>query len=185
MFSQQQKWAVAVIITGLIIWLSWDMDEKPDLSTNNGESQADYSMELFRAITMGPNGKPNYWLNSKYMTHDLASNITQLEAPFITFFQGSDASWELNAQTGQHYGNTDELFLLGDVHISRNSNQGPTLITTKDFRLLPKEKYGETKNQVIVSSPNGNVTAQGMRTYFQQHRISLLSKVKGQYVPEE
>lgn len=185
MFKQRNKWLIAVTVCVVIIWASWNMEKGKSEIPVDEENQADYSMEQFRAINMGDDGKPNYWLNSKYMTHDIASNVTQLEEPFITFFQENDASWELNAHNGQHYGYTDELFLLGEVNISRNSNQGPTLIKTTDLRLLPKENFGETQNKVTMILPNGSVTAQGMNAYFSQHRISFLSNVKGQYVPAE
>jgi lipopolysaccharide export system protein LptC len=81
--------------------------------------------------------------------------------------------------------NNDLIKLQQQVSLVRPAADGkqPIVITTRDVAVRPNEGFAETAAAVRAETPNGVLEGVGLKAYFREEKIRLLSQVRGSYVP--
>jgi LPS export ABC transporter protein LptC len=74
--------------------------------------------------------------------------------------------------------------LKGDV-VARTKDDGSESMTIRtDYLELDTETYiADTEHKVTIDQSHNRIFATGMRAYFKEDRLQLLSNVNGNFVP--
>jgi lipopolysaccharide export system protein LptC len=68
------------------------------------------------------------------------------------------------------------------VRVERTDAKGhPTVLTTSRLTVFPQQQYAQTEQAVRIDAANGVTTANGMKAYLNDSRMTLKSNVRGQY----
>ena len=164
------------------------------LSVNNGPSAAkaaashdpDYTMENFFITTMGATGSPEHQLQARYLAHYPDDDSTELTAPQFTLYARDDGPWQVSAGRGW-VGGGQKFVVLRDNVVVQNPQAGPGKVmrmTTSELQVLPDDQFAQSTQPVTLQSQNALTHAVGMRAYFNEERLQLLSKVTGTYAPK-
>jgi len=171
--------SLAILAIASTVWLA-------QLGRGDGQSRRfeghapDLSMEEFEVTTMGEDGKPLRRLSAAYMAHFTDTETKELTRPHLVVFREQEEPWHVSSERGWVSADNDVLMLLGKVDIWRNRADGKREIhiETEDLRVLPNAEYAETALPVRLSTPESLTSGTGMRAYFDEGRVQLLSKVK-------
>ncbi|MGH1440994.1 MAG: LPS export ABC transporter periplasmic protein LptC [Cellvibrionaceae bacterium] len=91
----------------------------------------------------------------------------------------------ISANTAEANQKQDRLILIGNVVLEQQNAQGEiTQLRTERLQIHPDRRYAESSKPVIIKDKVGTTSATGLKVFFDDKRIELLSKVKGQYVPQ-
>lgn len=146
----------------------------------------DYTLENFTASAMDIRGKLHDRLQAQIMLHYPDDDSSELTKPHIELYRQDAPPWRVDAEKGWVYSKGELVLLQDDVFIERDavSKDGPLHIVTRDVRVRPKDKYAETDQPVAILQGTARIDAVGMRAYFQEGRLELLSAVRGKYDPK-
>lgn len=182
------KWFAPVtiaVVAGLSIWLlSVQAPKKPRLIIIN-KSVPDTFMENFTTYIMDEQGKPKHEIHASHMAHYPYDDHSEFTSPRYTFYQPNDHQWDITAKKGLTKNGAAEIVLLGDVIIRRRqtSTGGSNIqITTSKFLIRPDDSYGETDQKITVTDGEHRLQSKGIKAYFDEGRVELLSQVRGVYV---
>jgi lipopolysaccharide export system protein LptC len=133
-------------------------------------------------------GKLSYILEADKMAYfnksDPSKPDTLLEQPNITMFDqdNSRPPWKATANNAEGSEQQDELIMIGDVVIQQRLDNGEqTRLETTELTIKPNRRYAETDKPVIITDKTGVVRSTGVRIFFDDERIELLSNVSGNY----
>lgn len=175
-----------LFFTGLSWWLMTTVQQKQEQTRIKALKKGpNHYMEDFTAISMNEQGQPHYELVAPYMAHYPQKDRTELKQPQFTVHERErQQSWVINADKGTVLGHGDEVILQGNVVIKgRDDQQKELLIETPSLRILPNDKFAETKATVHIVRGNNVLDAIGAKVYLDKRILLLLSKVRGTYVP--
>jgi len=144
----------------------------------------DYSLSDFVTTKRDEAGQFQYQLQAMEMQHYPISD-TQLQQPYLVFYQQGQARWYIRAEKGQVSADGQLIYLPGKTIFWQYdaSGQRSLSIYSRDVTLKPDLQYAETYAKVDIISPQGTTTAQGMRVYLDQQRLELNAKVRSIYQP--
>lgn len=176
---------VVLTIAALSYWLSGTQTDKAKDVSSTVQDNPDAFMEEVVTRVMDPEGLPRYELRSPRLTHYPLDNRTQMEQPRITLFRPHQGHWQLEAESATALQGDDELQLHGKVLIQRvGADQATELeIQTSELHVYPEQDMAETQALTTLSHATGKIQSQGMRAYFKEENLQLLSQVRGHYEP--
>jgi len=142
-------------------------------------------------------GNLNYSLFSKsvnYYDKALADRPEAVfEQPRLIVYERSEkaekgsttkSTLTVSADTAEANEKQDWLTLIGNVVLEQqNLKGGITRLRTERLQIQPNRRYAETSKPVMIKDKAGTTSATGLKFFFDDKRIKLLSNVKGQYVP--
>lgn len=128
----------------------------------------DYYTKGLRRTVMGVDGNPKEYLVSQEMVHYEEEDTAELSRPIITLFVKDGPPWVINSETAKIPGNSEFIFLNGDVLVERDANKdGRTMrIETTNVRTIPDKDYAETDEYIRVISPPDFMTGTGATINF-------------------
>ena len=127
-------------------------------------------------------GKLHYAMTASKLEHLKASDITLVEKPDLHLYRGSQYPWHVRSEKGEVGPEGKQVELIDQVRIARtDAKNRPTVITSSRMTVFPDEEYAQTGQAVRIEAANGVTTAQGMKAYMNDGKISLLSNVRGQH----
>lgn len=178
---------LVTVIAGLSYWLlSFELPEGITLAARSPDSPQSF-MEGIRLRAMNEQGFPRFELQAAGMTRYADDKRTEVEQPFLTVFRPSGEVWTAQAESATAV-NDDELITLHGAVVVRHpidpgrpEGDATMEIRTRDLVVRPREEYAETKQLTTLVRPEGSVEAVGMKAYFPQERVQLLSQVRGTY----
>ena len=145
----------------------------------------DQFMEKFISTTMNEKGEPKHQLVAERLLHYPNEEHSNLELPVMTFFKPDGDAWVANASKGRVTDEGNEVFLLGDVNVTRPMPyDSRVIIDTKNLHIQLDKDIAQTSETVIVQQGSDLLVSIGMYAHFTQGEIDLLSHVRGMYVPE-
>lgn len=110
-------------------------------------------------------------------------DFTSLETPQLTLHTDT-TPWYATADQGELSERGTTLTLWPNVRIWQGENPDEiTELTTTRLEIRPREKIVRTDAEVLITSPEGRVEAQGMTVDLAKKRIQLLSRVRGYHEP--
>jgi len=181
------KWftsIVVAIIAGVSVWLlSEQAPKKPQLITIDN-AVPDAYMEDFTTHVMGENGKPRYEIHASYMAHFSFDGHSEFTSPQFIFYRPNESQWILSAERGTVQDDAKQIILQGNVTMIRQqvAEGDPELkIDTSELLIRPDDSYAETDQLIIIASGEHRIQSNGIRAYFNEGRVELLSRVRGVY----
>lgn len=127
-------------------------------------------------------GKLHYAMTASKLEHLKASDITLVDSPDLQLYRGTPHPWHVRSEKGEVAPEGKQVELIDKVRIARTDAKGrPTVITSSRMTVFPDEEYAQTQQAVRIEAANGVTTAQGMKAYMNDGKISLLSNVRGQH----
>ncbi len=146
-----------------------------------------------RTLQYTESGELDYSLNAQKINYfETTNNPTQpeiiLEQPHLIIYdqQEGNAPWVLSSKTAEGNEKVDELILIDDVVIKQTQENGSqTQFTTTRLTIEPNRRYAETDKPVIITDITGTTKATGLKVFFDEKRIELLSNVRGTYAASQ
>ena len=144
--------------------------------------QPDFFMDNPRIRQLNEHGQPAYDLNSERATHQVDRDVTELDEPRLQYYREDEGQpWELQARYGEITANGDRVELSENVIIEQQLDPQTTRrLSTAALSVFPERHYAETDHSVRIEA-GGITTATGMKAYFNDGRIELLSNVRGEH----
>jgi len=153
-------------------------DKKKHLSKINRAS--DYAMTDFTLTIMNQSGQPARVITGDEMAHYPSDDSTEVINPVAYFIGQDNDTWIISSNKGQTIGKGDDIFLTGNVIISREDNNEIEL-RSEELHLDTAHNTAYTDVAVAISSPYGETNSVGLHATLDDKTINLHSKVKGQY----
>lgn len=191
LLSGPRFWIGSVIII-LAFFAGRSLLEQRSNRALSEETQSNTAI-LFDAYSNGvtsvlydPQGNIEYTLEASNQVHFL-DNTTALRDPFVRFYQGSGARWNIIARSGkilaaQEDGRIDQLDLSDEVELFQIDELGNRItLSTSFLSLFPNSETMSTDREVTMTTNNLRQTAIGMTADLQQDTLTFLSQVKGRY----
>jgi lipopolysaccharide export system protein LptC len=91
----------------------------------------------------------------------------------------------MSAERGTTKDGSKQIMLQGNVVIFRRQLSAGDLalkINTSELLVRPDESYAETDQLITITSGEHSLQSTGMKAYFNDGRVELLSRVRGKYV---
>ncbi len=105
--------------------------------------------------------------------------------PDIQFYDNGDLpapTWHISASKGHSDLKGDEIQLTHDVILSQENIDGQiTQIFAEDLLIKANEQYAITHKPVMIKSPSGITTADGLEVSLNTEIVKLLTNVKTRY----
>jgi len=187
-------WRKFIIPLGIaaLAWLSMQwLDEQqaraPAPEVAEGRESPDAYMEGIVMRSMNADGRPGHEVRAARAEHFERGDRTEFEAPFISFYRPDGRLWTLAAERGVARDGDREILLQGEVLIRRPSDparprgEADLRVRTRELRILSDEEFAETDQPATIEHRYGRVDAVGMKVWFKQERLQLLSQVHGIY----
>ena len=173
-----------IVLFGVVgIWLAQESEKRLPAHKQAAPSGPDFYISRFSATEMNRNGRPWQRLEAESLVHYADSDTTELTRPYAILFSPGNADWHLSADKGLIEERGELIHLTGNVlvkHLQHKGEQAVELRTNK-MRVWPEDSYAETDDPVAITSDGSRVNAIGMRAYFEEERVELLSAVRGYY----
>lgn len=182
------RFLLVVALLGAASVAGWWLRERihspaaPGVDTE-ARAAPDYYMENFTVHTMNPTGTPRYSLTAEAMHHYAEGDYADLTRPHAVFHRPEGPPYVLDSERGRITGEGEQVDLLGKVDIDRRAgdNTRSLHVTTRDARVFPERDYAESDEFTVIRSAASHLQGIGMRAWFEQRRLQLLSKVEGTY----
>jgi len=180
------------LVVAALAWLSaewlWKQEAETPVEAPLAEVETpDAFMEGVVMRTMNTQGRPRYEMRATRAVHFARGDRTDFNAPFLTFYRPDGKLWTLAAEQGRARDGDRDILLSGEVLMRRPRDParpaGPAEVEvfTRELRIFSDREYAETDQPTTIVHAYGRVDAVGMKVWFKQERLRLLSQVHGIY----
>lgn len=166
-------------------WLLYHYDPWWPEETRTQRHDPDYTMDRLSAVRMDEHGAPQHRIEAEHAVHYPDDPSTELDTVHLTSFPKTGEPWNLYAASARVWDDGSLLLLPGEVVIERQGgpHNRPLKVTTSDLRVVPNSQFAETEQRVLIVSGGDIIESVGMRAYFKEDRLELLSKVRATHEP--
>ncbi len=182
------KWVTPIVVAavaGISVWLLSEQAPKAPRLIAKNNTVPDTYMEDFTTYIMGKNGKPRYELHASYMAHFSVDDHSEFTSPRFVFYRPDESQWVVSAERGIATDGSKQIVLRGNVTLFRRQSASSTSglkIDTSELLIRPDESYAESDQLITITSGKHKLQSNGVRAYFNDGRVELLSRVRGVYV---
>jgi len=185
----RNRWKIAFILSILAIGSAWLLNRLTDdksTSTVLLRHDPDYYMEDFSTLTMEQDGTPKNKLFAEYMAHYPDDNTIELHKPKLEVYRKNETPIFIIADKGWVTADNEVILLSGAVKLWQDNIDGirELEINTSDVKILTQQEYAETDKLATIVGEKTTASAVGVRAYFNESRIELLSDVHGKILPK-
>jgi lipopolysaccharide export system protein LptC len=174
-----------LIVVGLATWTTFLSYRPQNNMLANASPLPDAVMEDVIALIMDKQGKPSMKIVTPKLIHYTENDTTHLSSPALTLYRKSPIPWYVTAKYAKATQGIENVFFWENVVIHRaaDENNPMTLIKTTTLLVHPNKQTAETQDNITMIQPNLMVQATGMYADMNTGDIKLLSKARGEYVP--
>lgn len=182
---------VLLVLLALVATAGWWLRDSINApSPSEAETAAtvpDYYLEHFTLRAMNAAGSERYRLDAEEMRHYEKDDRADLTRPHVVFHQPEGKPYVLDAERGRIHSGGDRVDLFGRVDIDRESapQHRPLHVVTRDARVFPNRDYVESDEPTLIRSAGSDMQGVGVRAWFDQNRLQLLSQVEGVYEKQQ
>ena len=146
-------------------------------------TEPDYFIEDFSYTRMAPNGKAQYLISGKKLTHYPADDSSVVEQPSVRSYSDNRNAMTLQARRARITRGQRELHLYDDVRLERPQARGsePLLIESEYMLALPDNDLVKTDREVVIRLGSSTLVGTGMVADNARHQLTLQRKVSGLY----
>ncbi|MFZ6646634.1 LPS export ABC transporter periplasmic protein LptC [Undibacterium sp. TJN25] len=190
-------WLMVALLAVVALGSFWVLEV---MRRNNDEGNSrsaprtapDYYVENFNYVKLSNDGKTNYHITGKRMTHNPRDDDYEVEQPRINSFDDNktpvtvvaDRALIEQKNTPVHPAkDSDEVHLYGNVNVSRPDGPASKWMTLESeyLLLLTDLNIMKTDNPVTITSARAVMHAVGMEANSTTQEVRLLSKVKATF----
>jgi lipopolysaccharide export system protein LptC len=130
-------------------------------------------------------GKTRYEFHAPNLQHYKTNNTTIIEHPTFYMYDKQDQPWKITSELASAANGLKQIQLLNDVNISGEDTDSfkNLLFISQQAHYYPEEGMAVSYEPVTIIQPGVNLRANGMKVFFKENKIQLLSSVKGEYDP--
>lgn len=172
--------ALLVLLAAATFWLD-KVVRSPVIAESSGlHRDPDYMLEGLSVIRTDHDGVARYKLFAKKMLHYSDDDSTHLEQPRLVNATPGKPAVQIKADQGELTGGNDDIYLSGNVTLSRNASNGSNKATmvTSSLRITPDDDIARTDKAVTITEGNTTIHAVGMELDNHTRVTRLLSQVK-------
>lgn len=181
-----------IVLLGVAAAAGWWLRERihnlePDRQARTTPTAPDYYMEHFTVRAMNTQGRLRYTLSADDMKHYAEDDHADLSRPHAVFERPDGPPYVLDAERGRITSGGERVDLLGRVDIDRSGTDTlrPLHVITRDARVFPDRDYAESDQFTVIRSGTSQMQGTGVRAWFDERRLQLLSQVEGTYEPQK
>jgi len=185
--SWRMFWTIIALLLATIYstWLVRATTPKTD-NARYGDNIADFYLTDVLALEFNQQGQLIHRLVSPKVVHIPANDTLLLRNPDLTLYSESvpvKSPWRITALHGKTIQNDKQAWLWGNVvlHQPPSAENKDSTILTSQLTIYPDKNMAETYAPVTVLEPGLEVHSVGMRAYFKEKRVDLLSRAQGVY----
>ena len=180
-WSGPWRWIVSaalLAVAGASGWVLYTLDFDTAVSVRNTTRIPDAYMERFVTVEMNDAGLPGRRLEADYVAYHDDETI-ELSSPHYVLYRNEGEPWHVRSERGTVSADGTLVQLLGKVDIWRDDGSGARdiHIRTEHLTVMPESEYAETSEPVTIRTGATTSTGVGMRTWLDEARIELLSRV--------
>ncbi len=143
-----------------------------------------YYMNDARLSGTDDNGRILYHARAAIASQNFDDGTIDLQEVRVTYDPVTEIPWDLWADAGRIPRSGNIIELKGNVVAQSKDDGGEYMTIRTDYMELDTETYiAKTQHKVTIEHSNNKVFATGMRAYFKEDRLQLLSNVNGIFVP--
>ena len=106
-------------------------------------------------------------------------NYAKALNPVMTIYSNDNPPWHIRSEHGHSDDNGDKITFTGNVVVWQiDAQHARTELSTEKLVVIPGREYAQTEKAVRLTAADGITTAVGMKAYFKQDRLLLLSEVQ-------
>ena len=169
-----------ILLAGGTWWLAETLAPKEVTEQKVEHDQIDYYSKNIHRTVLTEEGIAKEMLFAPLMTHYKNDDRTELDKPTQTLYKKDGEPWVIHSDWGTLTAGGKEVFLRGDVLITRKNEKGDELrIMTTNVKYIPEKEYAETDEHVLMLGPDDASSGTGAQVYFKPDlKINLLADVK-------
>lgn len=143
-----------------------------------------YYMNDAELIGTGDSGKILYRLRTTNASQNFESGVVNMRDVHVIYEPEAAIPWDLRADTGEIPPSANIIRLTGNVVATTQDDNDSRMTIRTNFLELDTETYiANTPRKVTIDYLQHRVFATGMRAYFKEDRLQLLSDVNGKFLP--
>jgi lipopolysaccharide export system protein LptC len=177
------------LVAGLALlsgWLLFTVESSLREGAQQDHHVPSLYIDHFRAVRTNAQGFREYTLTAPHLTQLSDQQGTWVEQPkFEIFDDGQHQEWVIHAERGWIAADNQTIRLEDAVTLMRPASYGklPVSISTRQVVIYPELGEVQTQAPVLAETPSGVLSATGLKAYWHEERLELLSDVRGSYAP--
>ncbi len=177
--------AGTVVALFFLLWQSDEPSEPVDAATLRGESEPDGFVVNGRYLSFDETGRLTTRFQSPRIEQFESRSETIMESPRATLYgEPGTAPWRIQANEGRFLEAESLVYLIGDVQITREAENGrPLTLTTTALTMDNAERTVYTEAPVELTDAFSLTRATGMKAWIDDRILQLDSQVEGRYEP--
>lgn len=172
------------LLVGLTVWLNTLVQPGAARADGTLRHDPDLIVENFNARKLGDDGRVLYTLVARKMVHYPDDDSSLLETLRFDAFQPRQPRVNITADRGRLEQGGDRVWVEGNVVVTRDAAERvePLKIVTDRLLVLPDEGIAKTSSEVVMESPSGRTTANGLELNNNERTLKLMG-VRATYKP--
>ncbi|WP_151670400.1 LPS export ABC transporter periplasmic protein LptC [Nitrincola schmidtii] len=165
-----------------VYWAFFGTPQPLSTSTPDDPNRVDFFIRDAFITKFDEQGQIEHIITSPLLQHFPVQERTTLETPFVTL-PNDTGDMQISSDEGFMLDDETKIELAGNVQVIDNStSEVPWVLTTAILTFLPPENYAETEAPVLIVQGQNRTDAIGMKAWFNERQVDLLSEVRGYYV---
>lgn len=173
---------LAILLVALVYWGFFGSPSETLTGNPNDPERVDFFIRDAYITDFDENGQVSSIIQSPHLQHYPAPELITLNSPLITLPRDTRGDTQISSDLGSMLDDESKIELAGNVRVIDNpAADTPWVLTTSVMTLLPPDDYAETDAPVQIQQGTNRTDAIGMQAWLREHRIDLLSDVRGYY----
>ncbi|MEZ5583556.1 MAG: LPS export ABC transporter periplasmic protein LptC [Candidatus Competibacteraceae bacterium] len=177
---------IVTVLALLSGWLLFTVESSLRKTAQQDQHVPALYIDKFQATRTNLQGFREYTLSAPHLVQLPDPQGTRVEQPtFEIFGDEQQREWLIHAERGWITADNQTIRLEDAVNLNRmaDDDKPPLSISTRQVTIYPERAELQTDAPVLAEMPNGVISAIGLRAYWHEERMELLSDVRGSYVP--
>jgi len=184
---------ILLLLILLVVIYDYFTDTAPQKIESTEAPDINYFATNIHLVQYQQNGAIDYQMTAEKMVHVEKKDIGYLTNPTAHIYKDSANPWFIRSDKGEVGPKGETVKLINNVRGTQVDDKGQTNTfeigqqknasdpTKYGITMVyPNKKYAESKDFTVISSAEGQSSGVGVRAYFEQNRLQLLSKVQTQ-----
>ena len=178
--------AIITILALLSGWLLFTVESSLRNTAQQDQHVPSLYIDNFLATRTNLHGFREYTLSAPHLIQLPDQQGTWVEQPTVEIFSDDQQQeWLIDAERGWIAADNQIIRLEDAVNLNRpaSDDKPPLSISTRQVMIYPERAELQTDAPVLAETPNGVLSATGLKAYWHEEQMELLSDVRGSYVP--
>jgi lipopolysaccharide export system protein LptC len=172
-------------LTGMSFWLEHVVTSSEPVRESRERHSPDLILQSFNAESLGPAGVPIYTLAAQTLLRFPDDQTVRLDDPRFAQISEGGITTSITSKYATVSGSGDNVYFNDDVKVVRSAYKDRSELTldTSWLQVTPELGLARTDRPVLIRDANTTATAVGLELRDEDRIVTLLSQVKGEYVP--